>query len=160
MAFKLITVIYCNYCRPTVCAVATVNLPVGIFLSCFMKSKILRLSTGLNYLGLAFLQCRLVSWKRISCDWMEMKKRFFWIHHQLAVLSAPAGYTDRKKKQSCGFINMDRCDSHTPSNHLATVTLPGERIISAFVSCVLSWKSSYSQLHKNALECLNWQAPL
>lgn len=33
---------------------------------------------------------------------------------------------------------MDRCDSHTQSDHLATATLPGERIISAFhVKCAL-----------------------
>ena len=33
---------------------------------------------------------------------------------------------------------MDRCDSHTQSNHLATATLRGKRIISAFhVKCAL-----------------------
>ena len=59
---------------------------------------------------------------------------FFWIDRQLAVLAVPAGYTDCKKRQSCGFINMDRCDTHTHRTIIWPL-LPSrerDRIISAF----------------------------
>lgn len=66
------------------------------------------------------------------------KKNFFWIHLLFGCSRCTGRLQCQQKTKSCGFINMDRCDSHTQNNHLATATIPRERIISAFhVMCCL-----------------------
>lgn len=141
------------YCKPTVCTVATVSLPVGIFLCFFKESNILRLSTELNCLGMAFLQCMLVSWKIISWGMDGKEKERFILDPPLVGCSLCTSrlHWQQKDNPVCGFINMGRCDSHTRNNHLATATLPRERgSLVPFMTSGLSWKSSYSPLQKNA----------
>ena len=67
---------------------------------------------------------------------MEKEKRFFLDPPSIGCSLCTSRLHWQHKTQSCGSINIGRCDSHTYNNHLATSTLPGERIISAFhVKC-------------------------
>lgn len=66
-----------------VSTVATVNPPVGMFLSCFKEDEMIRLGSACWYLEKNLM----------GMDGEEEEEEifFFWIHHQLAVLSVRAG---------------------------------------------------------------------
>lgn len=113
-----------------VSTVATVNPPVGMFLSCFKEDEMIRLGSACWYLEKNLM----------GMDGEEEEEEIFFFGSTISWRFSLHEQVKLKKtnKQSCGFIHMDRCDSHTQSDHLATATLPGERIVSAFhVNCAL-----------------------
>lgn len=134
-----------------VSTVATVNLPDGVFLSCFKESKMLsQHRTELLKIGIFAVQAGIL--ERISWEGMEKKKRFlggstvswwFCLYQQVR--------PSTKRHNPVDFLIW--MDVTVTDRAIIRLLLPSKErgSLAPVMSIVLSWKS-FSQLQKNSLQ--------